>query len=162
MKKITREYVDLALFQAANNKAREFKVDIIQQDKRIEIRLFWDQYTMNPHGFHIGYITFQVTLPLVAKRHVELNLQHVKIDENAKWLIDLGDATVKAIDYPPSETCDCEDKENCECELYYSPKDDPSWEDFAYQEFDYKLECVLDQPISWKFSGAMGWEISDE
>lgn len=126
------------------------------------LHLYYDRYTMNPSGFHIGYETWQASFPIRRKRSNELNsmilhsLDIERIDgmdiEWFEYVVLLDDMTVECIRAPETETCDCGEEDDCQCESYISPMDDESMDDFGYQEFDSTVvDVVKNTQACWVF-----------
>jgi hypothetical protein len=156
MRKVIREYVDAALFIEAASRV------VTVNQTSFSIELYFHRYTMNPHGYHIGYETYCATIDLVEKRGIEKNRKQEEIDSNSKYLVDLSTMDVSCTDCPESEACSCENPEDCMCELYYNPIDDPILLDWAYEEALYHIDQILKTHIEWVFNAEkMEWVIQE-
>jgi len=132
------------------------------------LSLYYDRYTMNPQGYHIGYETWRASFPIRKKRPTEFNrmiLESLDLEgvpeidtEWFEYVVLLSEMTVECVSAPESETCDCAENEEdefepeCQCELYVSPMEDDSVSDFGYQEFDAMvLDVVKNTQACWHF-----------
>lgn len=128
-----------------------------------ELRLSYDRYTMNPVGMEIGYETWQATFPIREKTWTELNGNILRTLINNtpngmeadwyRWCVLLDRMEVECIDAPDTETCECDNPEECNCELYVSPIDEgPEGTDFGYQEFTALIcDVVENTQACWKY-----------
>lgn len=156
----------LMLYVVKNFSTIEFNVDIEFGPINNVLYLSYQRYTMNPQGYHIGYETWRASFPIRKKRPTEFNrkiLESLNLDggnemdvEWFEYVVLLDEMTVKCIGAPFSEICDCSDKEKedgvCQCELYFSPMDGDSADDFGYQEFDaLVVDVVKNTQACWHF-----------
>lgn len=160
---IQRNYVDLALLveaiklhnQSTTTNKIHYDIETIN-NKPVKLALSFDLYATNPLGTYIGDESYEAIFKTVPKYHLEQNEMHNH--EYSRWIIWIDDANFECTNAPESETCDCADKENCQCELYYSALEDDADIDYAYQEFDHLLDQVLKTPLMWS-SNKNVWQI---
>jgi hypothetical protein len=162
---IQRNYIDLSLLIEAiklfNNKnTQQINYEIEQEfNQPTRLKLSFSQYAMNPNGFHVGYETFQATYKIVTQYFLEENKQHKH--EYNKYLVWLDDFDFECTEAPESERCDCTESDDCQCELYFSPKEQDADIDYVLQEFDFLLGQILEIPLIWKFQENAIWTIID-
>ena len=169
---VSRNYVDLALvveILKANYPETKYAVDI--QNHRLEI--YYERYTMNPVGFHIGWENYTFAVPLHRKHLLERNEMVIEqYGEKAEWLCDLEDINVTCDDAPESEICACQsgdcdcdpdnhccDEDECLCELYISPLDDDMMMDFIDDEAGCMMDDIKEVDCEWRFDQDFGWSI---
>jgi hypothetical protein len=154
MKIMTRRFADVCLLERALRETSDCGVEVNAAEKTMTVT--WSRFAMNPNGFHVGYEKYQVVIPLIEKRSTE---RHRACEP---WLadIDSDNVDVAVVSAPDDEFCTCEGTEDCECELYRSPRaDDPNDADFMWQEWSHKLDLALAYPIGYLFTG-IDWEIA--
>lgn len=154
MKTVPRRFADAKLLEQALRETSDCDVEVDTVEQKMTVT--WSRYAMNPNGYHVGYEEYQVVVPLVEKRSTE---RHRFCEP---WLadIDSDNIDVAVVNAPDDETCDCEGTQDCECELYRSPDaDDPNDSDFMWQEWNHRLDCALEHPIGYLFTGTE-WEVA--
>lgn len=156
------EFCCLALFtEFLENERIEYMVDI---DK---IYIYFDRYVMNPHGFHVGYETYKLTLPIYDKDlFSHTNKLQYEYNSYANRIICFeGKDEFIFVDVPESETCNNEDctEDYCDCELYCSPKDCDDLVDMMYESEVLQLfENFKMYGPKWCFDREKGWFVSYE
>jgi hypothetical protein len=152
-----RNYVDMALLVEAIKiyNASTITNQISWDTSNNKIKLYFSIYTMNPNGFHIGYEEYKAKLHIVSATLTEKN--NTQKHEYSRLLVWVDDFDLECIDAPKTETCNCNDEDNCQCELYYSPLDTEDI-DHAWQEFEEILDQILKTPLMWQFDQGI-WRI---
>lgn len=169
---ITRTYVDLSLFVIV--------FEHINPNCHLKINtkyltFTWSHYTMNPHGFHVGYEDYLVTLDLVEARDCENTPRNAH--PFRKMLVDIESIdNLTCESAPETEPCACEsgdclcgdeehvcnEESGCCCERYISPIDDGDYlnDEWVYEEFRHMIEMVTNYPARWEFDNGQ-WYIKN-
>jgi hypothetical protein len=184
---VTRRYVDLSLFVIAlehmhpdlNVEVEDIEntssfvdtygdgnLDLLNKYRTISI--YFSRYTMNPAGYHIGYEQWTAKLNVILARDSENTPR--RIHTLRRWLVDIDSLHDVSLESgPESEECACKTgdcgcyddhcctDDECICELYTSPADSGD-DDWAWEEFDHKLNEILEYPIEWRYNGEK-WQV---